>query len=70
MVSLLLLAQRYGGGRMACGRPTHSVACATQALAVDDTHRSGATRTRMPGPALRMVNEDVELLSRDPIQGH
>jgi len=24
----------------------------------------------MPGPAIRMVNEDVELLSRDPIQGH
>jgi len=43
---------------------------ATQALAVDDTQRNGATRTRMPGPAIRVVNEDVELLSRDPIQGH
>jgi|GraSoiStandDraft_41_1057321.scaffolds.fasta_scaffold266995_6 hypothetical protein len=24
----------------------------------------------MPDPAIRMVNEDVELLSSDPIQGH
>jgi len=24
----------------------------------------------MPSPAIRMVNENVELLSRDPIQGH
>jgi len=24
----------------------------------------------MPDPAIRMVNEDVELLSSDPFQGH
>jgi len=24
----------------------------------------------MPDPAIRMVNEDVELLSSDPIEGH
>jgi hypothetical protein len=31
---------------------------------------SEAMRTRMPDPAIRMVNEDVELLSSDPFQGH
>jgi hypothetical protein len=34
------------------------------------TAKEWATRTRMPDSAIRMVNEDVELLSSDPIQGH
>jgi len=35
-----------------------------------DTKRSGRATNTDADPAIRMVNEDVELLSSDPIEGH